>query len=268
MSSIVKLGKLDARTRDFVYGASRVSLCQDSTGKPGLEYLLYKRNIDIETIAAFRLGFVPFINPGSYISKTDGKPEDLPWVRLQMAGRIVFPIFDVHDRLIALSLRPIRDEDATEQKYWNEAFPKGEHLFGLNLAKYYIAKWDFAIIVEGQVDVLKSHSLGLQNTVGIMGGAFTPLHAQLLKGWTRNFVFLFDNDEGGRKHADKARDVLGIYKQTNRGATSSRIKYAFANLPPGYDPDSFLGERGGKELRELIAESMKTNSIYVPSKWA
>jgi DNA primase len=249
MNQIIKISKLDPHDREYAYGASRISLCQGPAGKPARDYLMYKRGLDVGTIAQFRLGFVPF-------------NIDHPF-----AGRVVFPIFDLHDRLIALSVRPIREEDTAIQKYWNEAFPKGEHLFGLNIAKYHIAKWDCVIITEGQVDVLKMHSHGFFNTVAVMGGALTPWHAQLLKSWTRNFIFLPDGDNGGHTFAAKAKEVLNIYKEVNRGAVSSRIQYAFAKLPPGEDPASFLYDNGGIRMREIIVPAMSASQMKVPREW-
>jgi DNA primase len=244
----IKISCLDGSERQFVYGASRIALCQEEAGAPGRDYLYNQRGLDVETVAQFRLGFVPFFL---------GHP---------FAGRVVFPVFDSHDKLIALSVRPIADEPSI-QKYWNESFPKGEHLYGLNLAKYHIALMDFVIVVEGQVDVLQLHGNGLRNTVGIMGGSFTPLHAHLLKKWTRNFVFMMDGDDAGDKHAERAKEVLEVYRQVNKSARSSRLCVSCVKLERGEDPASYVMRFGGRKLRAVVSGAMSSVGMRPPERW-
>lgn len=253
----IKLSRLDWRDREFIYGASRISLGQEAVGEEARQYLYGQRGLDIETVARFRLGYVPF--------QVGNGPAR------QFAGRIVFPIFDPYDNLIALSVRPVRDGVVTEQKYWNESFSKGENLYGLNVAKYQIATWDFAVVVEGQFDVLKMHSHGLTNTVGILGGAFTPIHANILKRWTNNLVFVMDGDTAGSNHAEAAEKVMAIYGELQSGKSllrTSRLQGAFVVLEQGADPASFLAQRGGRVMRKLINDALSDKNMRVSRKWA
>jgi hypothetical protein len=301
VSEKIYLSILDPVARMKVYGASRISLCQEAGGEPGRDYLLRQRSLDWGTVAAFRLGFVPFR------------------VNHPFAGRIVIPIFNSHDELIALSVRPVfkiivlrnqeiclanelRVEDnayafksergeevrveATDAaelrdpkpKYWNEIFPKGETLFGLNIAKYTIAKWGFAILVEGQMDVMALHSRGITNAVGIMGGAFTTFHAKLLSRWTRRLVVLMDGDQSGRRHADKAREIMAVYENNPADWTGSgtrRARGLFSpfscldvRLPEGSDPDSFARRYGGDGLVRLVTDASLQGKMRIPDKWA
>jgi len=150
------------------------------------------------------------------------------------------------------------------------SFPKGEHLYGLNWAKYAIVKYGFAIIVEGQMDVAMMHDYGLTNTVGILGGAFTPIHANLLMRYTQNFIFVMDGDQGGRNHAEAAKELLNIYKEIASGkrlARKSRVQYGFVTLPEGSDPDSYLRRYGSKAMRKEVEDAMVTNGMRVSTKW-
>lgn len=288
-------GRLSDAERHKIYGISRISLCQKESGKMGRDYLIRKRGIDVETIANFRLGYVPF----NY---------DHPF-----AGRIVMPIFDDYADLIALSVRPIfeilqlpgdksqvavdvkpngdrldyldeqgmpqsilRDQvigvTDPEQKYWNESYPKGEALFGMHIAKYSIIKWGFAIVVEGQMDVFNMHAHGLTNTVGVLGGVFTPIHAMLLKRWTSQVAFIMDGDMAGRNHTQKAQEVMRIYDTLRIGSGAPQKAHMFDScavlMPNDVDPDSFLRLHGSYLMRSLIAEEMLKVNMVVPKGWS
>lgn len=265
----IRLSRLEWKEREFIYGASRISLCQEASGEDGREYLFRQRGLDVATVSKFRLGYVPFsIDPYSI------RPEYRKSVA-SFRGRIVFPIFNAYDELIALSVRPIKEVD--EQKYWNESFAKGENLYGLNIAKYSMAKWKFVIVVEGQMDVLKMHSHGLTNTVGILGGGFTPIHCRLLWQWTAsNVVFIMDGDNAGMKHAEKAAEIMRAYdkavkkniKKDGQPNWKTRFPSIFIQMDKGEDPASFLNKNGGQAMRKIVADSMVASKIKVPKKWA
>ena len=79
----------------------------------------------------------------------------------------MFPIFDNADRVIAFSGRAIKEDDKTP-KYLNspetKLFYKSEVLYGFNVAKNYIRKLDYAVLVEGQMDLIMSQQTGILNT--------------------------------------------------------------------------------------------------------
>lgn len=257
----IKISSLSKDEREFVYGASRITLCQEAAGEPGRQYLT-KRGIGAEAIARFRLGFVP-----SHINHP-------------FAGRLVFPIFDLYDQLIALSVRPITDE-YEGPKYWNESFPKSEHLYGMSVAKHDIARSDLAIIVEGQCDVLSMHSHAIRNAMGLLGGAFTPMHAVLIWRLASHVVFLFDCDAAGRKHAERARTVMETYEaiatcslRTGKHSVQRKhvLKYCVTDMnnelnnvaAEGKDPASFLARYGARKLMLCISASMIRNGMEPP----
>lgn len=230
----VPFAELTKEDRISIYGSSRIALSQRKDGEPARAYLQFKRGLDVDTIAKFRFGYIPFS------------------VRHPLSGRLVMPLFDMYGKLLALSFRPIFDilrlKDETlvtavdlrlsgtiykfydeankyqqinaeevrevlepKPKYWNESFAKSEHLYGMDMAKYHIVKLGFAIVVEGQIDVASLHSHGFMNAVGAMGGAFSPIHALLLNRWTDQVIFIFDGDSSGRKFAEKAKETIEVF---------------------------------------------------------
>lgn len=241
--------------RNNVYGASQIFLSKQE-GLAGLRYLVEQRGIDVGAVADFRLGYMPFST-------------DHPF-----SGRIVIPIFDVYDRMLALSVRPATDDEKVLDeylKYWNESYDKGAHMFGLNRAKHSIVRDRFAICVEGQFDVMACHSYGLTNVVGVLGGAFTSWHAMLLKKWTHNVVFLFDGDSAGKKHAERAMAEIAAYSypsETNKVRSSSHTLRGMAcAMPDGKDPASFLVKNGAYLLRKMISDAMKEAKMATQPDW-
>ena len=231
----IRISSLAPNEREFIYGASRLSLFK-SEGCKGRRYLFEDRGLDIGTISDFRLGYVP-------------EGIDNPF-----SGRIVMPIFDHYGRLISLSVRGITDD--CDPKYWNESYPKGENVFGLSNGMRHVWDEGYIILVEGQFDVMEMHAAGFKNTGGILGGAFTPMQAQILRRYVRQIVFMFDGDEAGKKHAEMADAVLQAYNTVTKGFDNKALKFCFVSLPEGTDPDSFVRERGSIETRKIIESAM------------
>lgn len=242
----IRFGSLSLEDRLMVYGASRISL-YSSEGTPGFEYLTRIRGLDLRTIADFRLGFVPFT-------------VDHPF-----AGRVVMPIFDQHDDLLALSVRGVRDD--CEPKYWNESYPKGENLFGFANALDSIIRWGFAILVEGQFDVISMHSRGLTNVVGVLGGAFTPMHAHILRRWTRQIVFAFDGDPAGRGHLEKAVELLSVYNSLDSNLLRPPLSHAVIRLTNDQDPDDYVKANGAIQARRMISGVMDAAGLKPSASW-
>lgn len=252
-------GRLDPDERASVYGASQLFLA----GPDGLEARRYlaERGLDPPTIGAFRLGYMPF-HTEHYFS-----------------GRIVMPIFDAYDGLLALSVRPAtNDKDILREycKYWNESYEKGAHLYGLNFAKLSIIRAGFAICVEGQADVMVCHAFGLTNTVGVLGGAFTPFHAMLLRKWTNQVVFLFDGDAAGKKHADRAMEEIDIYSfgatglydgQRDKKPSGRALRACRVELPEKKDPADFLLRHGTGLMKKRIFEAATPAGLNMPKNW-
>ncbi len=161
-----------------------------------------------------------------------------------LGGRIVFPIRTSSGKLVGFSGR-IYGEDSNPAKYVNtpetRLFKKGQLLYGLSEARPYLRR-DGALIVEGQMDVLRLSQDGFHNAVAPLGTAFTNDHAKLLTRYADSCILLFDGDEAGRKAALR---TLGE-------VLASDLDTRLVLLPEGEDPASFLSGHQAGELAEII----------------
>lgn len=214
-----------------------------------LDYLK-GRGVTYETIRSWRLGFaLPGWRTLYERLRLDGrKDEELLAAGLVKRGedrgnlydrfrsRIMFPIFDSSGRVIAFSGRIFGEEGKdAEAKYLNspetELFHKSSVLYGFNLAKYGIRTNDFAVVVEGQMDVILSSQAGYRNTVAASGTALTEEHLKNLKRLTNRLVFAFDADKAGFSAA----------RRSARLALSLGMEIKMAALPRGRDPADLAG---------------------------
>lgn len=124
-------------------------------------------------------------------------------------NRIMFPIINEREEVIGFGGRSI---DGKEPKYLNSKesliFKKKSCLYGINIAKKYIMKSDEVILVEGYMDTIACHKMGIKNVVGSLGTAINEGHAIEIKKYTKNVVLALDGDEAGIKATQKAILVL------------------------------------------------------------
>jgi DNA primase len=146
-------------------------------------------------------------------------------------GRILFPIFDLHQRVVGFGGRIIKEG---QPKYLNSPestiYHKGETLYGLQVAKRYAVEKDCVIIVEGYFDLLTLHQYGLKYSVATLGTALTTQHIRTLKRYTKNLITLFDADQAGVQAT--LRSLPLFLEEEVTGHTIV--------LPKGEDPDGFL----------------------------
>ncbi len=142
--------------------------------------------------------------------------------------RLVFPILDPNGEITGFSGRALAKE--TEPKYLNTPetalFAKHELLYGLDKAKGDVRKKNYAVLVEGQMDLVLSHQAGVGNTVASSGTAFTAAHLERLKRLSPRIILAFDGDAAGEKAGEKATEL----------ALSLGLEVKIAKLPPGSDP--------------------------------
>ncbi len=126
-------------------------------------------------------------------------------------NRIMFPIINEREEVIGFGGRSI---DGKEPKYLNSKesliFKKKSALYGINIAKTHIMKKDEVILVEGYMDTIACHKMGIKNVVGTLGTAITDEHALEIKKYTKNVVLALDSDEAGIKAAKSA--ILTLLK--------------------------------------------------------
>lgn len=162
-------------------------------------------------------------------------------------GRIIFPIFDLHQRVVGFGGRVI---GKGEPKYINSSessiYHKGEILYGLQIARRYISEKDCVIIVEGYFDLLTLHQHGLKYSVATLGTALTTQHIRNLKRYTKNLITIFDPDPAGIKATIRSLPLL---------LEEDVIGKAIV-LPNGEDPDTFLKKGNLKEFEKMLDEAI------------
>jgi DNA primase len=160
-------------------------------------------------------------------------------------GRLMFPICNEQGRVVAFSGR-VLPGDESPAKYVNSPetpiFTKSKIFFGLDKSKRAILDAGYAIICEGQLDLIACFMAGVQNIVAPQGTAFTDQHARILKRYTNEVVLCFDSDNAGQNAAVRALDHL----------LASGLAIRAAVVPTPHDPDSYIKTNGGEEFRKLV----------------
>ncbi|NQV92978.1 DNA primase [Candidatus Kaiserbacteria bacterium] len=172
-------------------------------------------------------------------------------------GRIMFPIHDSASRAIAFSGRILpKLDDGKTGKYINSPetalYNKSKILYGYDLAKGGIKKFNFSVLVEGQMDVVMSHQVGYPNTVGVSGTALTRDQLTLLNRLSKNIVMAFDADRAGVASAGKGAAL----------ALSMGMDVKVARLPEGVDPADLIREDKNK-WKEAIKNSVHIVEFYI-----
>jgi len=237
------------------------SMHSTDNGKQVLAYLK-ERGLTDDTIKYFKLGYsqrswddvLNFLKEKKYredeifsagITK---KKENSSHYYNRFRNRIMFPIFDISGHAIAFTARvnPYSQEDEKMGKYINspetEIYYKSKVLYGIDRAKMDIKKQDFAIVVEGQMDVIMSHQEGFSNTIASSGTALGSEQLRIIKRYTNNLYLAFDMDKAGQMAVDR-----GI-----KEALEEEMNIKIILLPEGKDPADLL-----KKDKSLFAKAVK-----------
>ena len=167
--------------------------------------------------------------------------------RPRFRSRLIFPIYDVQNRVIAFGGRVIGQG---EPKYLNSpespTFQKGSTLYGLNWAKAAIRRDERAMLVEGYFDCVRLMAAGIESVVAPLGTALTEAQADILQRLSTNIFLLYDSDMAGLKATFRAGDLL-----LSRGC-----KVLVVTLPEGEDPDTFVRHHGRDGLERHAAAAI------------
>jgi DNA primase len=193
-------------------------------------------------------------------------------------GRLMIPIRDGQGRTIGFGARILHEDPAHPgPKYMNSPqtplFDKGNVLFGMDMAKKAIRDANLAVIVEGYMDVLMSHQVGVANVVAGMGTALTEAQMRQIKRYTSNVTLALDPDVAGEHAAGRgleaarqslARDWEPVFGPTGLVRHESRLKaqLRIAALPDGLDPDE-LAYRDVERWRQVIREARPIVDYYL-----
>ncbi len=219
------------------------------------------RGLEDETIRKYGLGWAPvsrsaftdaaraagyreefLVETGLSIKYDNGQLKD------RFYDRVMFPIHSVSGRIIAFGGRTLKT-DKSVAKYVNspetEIYVKSRSLYGIYFAKNEISRKDRCILVEGYLDVLSMHQLGITNVVASSGTSLTVEQIRLIRKFTNNVTIIYDGDSAGIKAA-----LRGIGLVLKEGMN---VKVVL--LPDGQDPDDFARRHTLDEVNDHIAQN-------------
>lgn len=208
-----------------------------------LEYVFKKRALNKEIVQSFRIGYAPTAGDAlvSFLGKKGFTPQELSQAGLTnrfggdlFRGRMMVPLMDASGQVIGFTARIIND-DPNAPKYLNTPqtllYDKSRHVFGLSQAKEAIRKSDYAVIVEGNLDVVSSHQAGIRQVVATAGTAMTEHHLKALVRLSHNARLAFDGDAAGIAATERAIPI----------AQAVGNELTIISLPEGLkDPDEVI----------------------------
>ena len=223
-------------------------------------YSYYRsRGIQDDTIARFSLGWAPsgrtalidaaeaagykleyLLDAGLAVKREDGSVVD------KFRERVMFPIHSVSGRVVAFSGRTLHADNPA--KYVNspetEIYVKSRNLLGIYFAKAEISRRDRCILVEGNVDMVMMHQLGIGNVVASCGTSLTIEQIRLIHKFTDNVTIMYDGDSAGIHAALRGIDLV----------LSEGLNVKIVLLPDGEDPDSFSRKHTLDEVNDFISK--------------
>jgi DNA primase len=223
-----------------------------------LDYLA-SRGVGAETVKKFKIGYAP---DGWDKALDFFKKHNVDGATLEKAGlaisnekggyydrfrkRLMFPIFDMKDKILGFGGRVL---DSSLPKYMNSPetyiYSKGRHLYGLNFSRDDIKKNRYALIVEGYLDFIIPYQAGAKNIIATLGTALTIDQVKLLKRFAGTVIMVYDPDEAGEAAGLRNMDLF----------LGEGVNVYIAELPKGFDPDSFIRNSGADEFIRITKAS-------------
>ena len=210
-----------------------------------LRYLRAKRAYEKQTLLDFRFGFSPngSDNLINYLKSKDFSEEEMLKSGLAVKrngnvidmfrNRIMIPLSDAEGRAVGFTARQI-SEDKNSPKYINTPatilYDKGRQLYGMSMAKEYVRKSGYVVVVEGNLDVVASHQAGIRQVVASAGTALTTYHLKTLQRFTGDIRLAFDDDRAGQEAAERTIPL----------AQELGLELSLITIPAGKDPDELI----------------------------
>ena len=222
------------------------------TAKPAQDYVK-KRHLDNKTLKAFKIGYSGrfdelykelhskgFTEEEILASCLVNKNRDGKFID-RFRNRLMFPIFDTHERVIAFGGRVLDD---SKPKYINSpediVYSKGRNLFAFNIAKKGNPK--SIIMVEGYMDAVSLHQRGIHNAVASLGTALTEAQGRLLRRSCEKVIIGYDADGAGQ-----AATLRGLEILQNLGCDVRILQIEGAK-----DPDEFVVKFGPERFQKYV----------------
>lgn len=244
---------------EFAFNFYKDQLSTDEGRSVAVQYF-HSRGLEDETIAKYGLGWAPKSkNAFTEAAKKAGYKDEFlletglcaQWdtdgsLHDRFYDRVMFPVHSVSGRVIAFGGRTLFT-DKSVAKYVNskesEIYVKSRSLYGIYFAKSAISRADKCYLVEGYLDVLSMHQLGITNVVASSGTSLTVEQIRLIKRFTDNVTIMYDGDPAGIHAALRGIDM--ILKE------GMNVKVVL--IPDGDDPDSYARKHTLEEVEAFIA---------------
>ena len=239
-------------------------LTDPNIGRPGMEYLVGKRKLDMATIKHFGLGYAPKESKAlmNHMQRLGYTPKELKYAFLcgksQIEGRnaeyydyfrnrVMFPIIDTSGNVIGFGGRVLDD---SKPKYLNTsdtpAFKKSRNLYALNYAKGAVAQSEQLILCEGYMDVIALHAAGYETAVATLRTALTEEQARIMAKYAKRVIISYDSDEAGQKATARATGIL----------SDVGIDVKMLRLADAKDPDEYIKKFGKIKFDALLKSSV------------
>ena len=245
-SSSSRGGPDKEKLHSILDAATRFYQVQFSKNKIALEYVFKQRLFTKATALEWKLGYAP--NNGSalleFLKNKKFTEAEITQAGLSaksyrggiqdmFRGRLMIPLQDGQGRVIGFTARQL-DDDPNAPKYINTPqtvlYDKSRHVYGLHLAKETIRKSEFAVLVEGNLDVIASHQAGVKQVVATAGTALTEPHLKALSRFTGDIRLAFDADKAGVAATERAIPI----------ASRVKVTLSIIDIPSGKDPDELI----------------------------
>ncbi|MGB4759452.1 MAG: DNA primase [Candidatus Saccharimonadales bacterium] len=252
-----KAGRQKERALEALELACKFYQVQFSQNKIALEYAFTKRAFTKQTALDWRLGYSP--NNGSAVIEflkskkfTEQEIKDAGLVGGRggdmFRGRFMIPLCDPGGRVIGFTARLLTDNPPLASgapKYINTpqtaVYDKSRHVFGLYHAKAAIRSHKYAVIAEGNLDVIMSHQAGAKQVVATAGTALTEFQLGALKRLTGDIRLSFDADKAGINATERAIPI----------ASKVGVDLSVIMIPSGKDPDELI-RQSSQTWQEII----------------
>ena len=208
-----------------------------------MEYVFRVRKLSKQVVADFQIGYAPDSGEALVraLAKKGFSRRELNDAGLlnrfggdMFRGRMMVPLMDSSGQVIGFTGRIIGDVP-NAPKYLNTPqtllYDKGRHIFALSQAKQAIRQAGFIVMVEGNLDVVSSHQVGVKNVVATAGTAMTEQHVRAVKRLTGDVRLAYDGDKAGVAATERAITL----------ASQAGVELTIISLPEQYkDPDELI----------------------------
>jgi DNA primase len=209
-----------------------------------IDYVFKQRGLSKKIVQDFKIGYAPTGGDAlvQFLTRKGFTRQELTDAGLTnrfggdlFRGRMTVPLMDASGQVIGFTARILGGDDPNAPKYLNTPqtllYDKSRHVFGLSQAKEAIRTKDYAVIVEGNLDVVSSHQAGVAEVVATAGTAMTEQHLRALKRLTGHVRLAFDADKAGIAATERAIPI----------ASSVGVELTIITLPEGAkDPDELI----------------------------